>query len=284
MGIAVHLVEGGEVKEELLCCVCRMVLEVPCLTLCDHYCCQQCLTTTVKKKPRCHKCEVVVSPAENNLVPDEIIKAIEKLSVHCVLGCKKVLPMSLLHHHVTKECQLRVITCVNRGCNHQCSVQDLDQHLMECPYQLLQCQVCQAVVTQRDMSAHQAVKRCFEQQIKQERVKSARKLSNELKGHRIAMIQQRHLSDQMERHLVSQHYNQQRVLHRSTSAGPLVSQSIQSRVGSAIVLQRYSRNISVPNATPTSCMSCENHFLSGRRPSARRHSHTKVKSYLIVMQ
>ena len=276
MGIPLEFIEGEEqIDSRLICSKCCMILETPCSTKCGHYCCSKCIQGT-DKKAFCHKCHSPLALSDNNKIPDDLLTALHSLSVKCTLGCQTVVNILQLDKHLTAECQLRVIQCVNRGCTHQCTVQSLDEHYKECMYTLVQCTVCNITVTKRDMPAHQAVKKCFEQQLKRQRVSSARRVSADLKSHRSIMLHQRHLSDQHERYLVKQHYEQQRY---NTTARPLsASQSIQSRIGSALVLPQLNRAISTPNTT--SCGSCENKFLSGRKPSARRHSHSKVSIYM----
>lgn len=271
MGIPLESIEGQQqLDARLLCSKCCLVLEMPCSTTCGHHCCSKCMEDVESKDKKtsklCRKCHAPLARSDKNILPKEMLAELNELSVKCTLGCQTVVKMSFLQKHLSSECQLRIIKCVNRGCNYECSVQSLDEHYKKCLYTFVQCTICGATVTKRDMPAHQAVKKCFEQQIKRERVSSARKVSTDLKNHRTVMLHQRHLSDQQERQLLKQHYGQQ--LPRPFSA----SQSIQSRIGSA--LTQYTRSLSLSNST--SCGTCENKFLSGRRPSARRHSHSKV--------
>lgn len=269
----------GEVSDDLLCSKCSQVLEDPCTTLCGHYACRECLTESNKKRVLCQKCykPLACSVEEDAGVATDVLDALAKLSFRCTLGCDQIIGMSQLKSHCTKECQYRLVKCV---CNEEVKVRDFDSHyLTDCPCTLIECTVCKAAVPKRDMSAHQAVKRCFEKILKQERVQSARRLSGQLRSHRNLLLEQRHQTDQSERHLIRDHYQQQqssgRLLHRTQSAGAVVtSRSIQSRVGSALVVPRYTHSLSNEAA---SCGKCENRFLSGRRPSARRDSHSKVR-------
>ena len=282
MGIEVGLVQGT-VEQDTLCCICKQLLEDPTESDCGHICCSSCVEkakTTKNFRAICSECgRRVRNTAEKPSVPTALVDKINSLSVLCPLGCKKVLLVKHLPAHKTKECQHRVINCVNKGCNYRLPVNQLDDHLLLCDYRLVRCEVCRACIVHRDMSAHQAVKRCYEQQLKRRRVLSARKLSQELRDHHADLVQDKHLTEQAERKLVRDHYNQQKVDYferkRTQSAGPILMQSIGSRVGSAMGVHRYSRNISIATI-PISCFTCEGKFLSGRRPSARRHSHSKV--------
>lgn len=283
MGIEVDKVLGS-VEDELLCCICKQLLEAPTTSECGHLCCSSCVESAREKQARmiCYRCgRRVRNSAKEPDVPISLVKKLENFSVRCTLGCEAVLTMKLLREHTTKECERRVINCVNRGCNYRCPVNELDEHLPKCDYRLVRCDVCRVCVVSRDMPAHQAVKRCYEQQLKRRRVQSARKLSQELREHRADMLQEKHLTEQAERRLVRDHYSLQKTnstdRKRAQSAGPVLIRSVESRVGSAMIVQRYSRNISVAS-TPISCWTCEGKFLAGRRPSARRHSHSKVST------
>lgn len=282
MGIASKLIISGEVEDNLICSKCSKVLEDPCPTVCGHHACEQCLSEE-DKKSRCQKCFKPLVIDKETEIPQSVITALAQLSFHCPLGCDQVLDMQQLKVHSTQECQWRLAKCPNRGCKEEIKVKDMDTHCSECPFMLIECNVCKAVVTKQDMPAHQAVKRCFERLLNRDRVQSARRLSGELKAHRQIMLEQRHLTDQGERRMIRDHYQRQQSavirptgrMGRSLSVGAVVgSQSIQSRIGSAVlVVPRYSRSISF---TADSCGKCESKFLSGRRPSARRDSHSKV--------
>ena len=274
----------GELQKDLLCCKCKQVLDDPVKATCGHTCCRSCINDIRDEKKKsfllCYKCGAELKEDTQAAVEKELCCRLAEVSIECILGCKAIMPLKQVENHMKSECQLRVVTCVNRGCSHQCPVSQLDQHLLECGYRLVQCDVCKACISHRDMPAHQAVKKCFQQQLKSRRVASARKLSSELKDHRLELQQQKHLTDQTERRMLKDHYDKQKVEYfiqrrRAQSANAVLTQSIQSRVGSALVIPRYSRTLS--QTTPLSCLTCENKFLSGRRPSARRHSHAKVK-------
>lgn len=286
MGIEVDKVVGN-VDEALLCCLCKKLLLNPKRCECGHVCCSLCFENAstranLKIPAVCCHCDKRVSGISFE-ADQSLLTRLESLSIRCTLGCESVLNFTQLQKHTTMECCFREISCFNKGCGYRCSADKMDEHIPNCDYRLTRCEVCLACVSNRDMAAHQAVKRCYEQQLKRKRVLSARKLSHELKEHRVEMLLEKHLTDQTERRLLREHYTQQKIgvpsHKRAQSAGPVLTRSIQSRVGSTIVLQRYSRNLSVA-ATPSSCFSCEGKFLSGRRPSARRHSHSKVHRHI----
>ena len=279
MGYDVKKVVGG-LQKDLQCCKCKQILEDPVKTACGHICCRQCLQIDVKRKAsHCSTCRTEIEENTKEKVEKELLNKLEKVTLKCILGCESVMLLGQMQKHVKTQCQLRVIACVNRGCSFQCPIADLEKHLPECEFRLVQCDVCKACVSHHDMPTHQAVKKCYQQKLKSKRVASARKLSSELKDHRLGLQQQKHSIDQEERRLIKDHYEKQKSeyfihRHRAQSASAVLTKSIQTRVGSALVVPRYSRTLS--QTTPLSCYTCENKFLSGRRPSARRHSHSKV--------
>ena len=236
----------------------------------------------------CSRCKGALT-SENNPAPNDLVEQLEKLSIRCThssLGCEAVVTIKCLPEHVSSECQYRYVACANRGCEFKCPQREMDEHTGRCAYRLVECDVCKAVVVFKDMGAHQAVKRCFELTNKRRMVSSARRLSGELRDHRVELTHQRHLTEQAERHVTQEHYERQvsPVRRRAQSAGPVLVDadrawlrtSIQARVGSAFVVPHYSRNLK--SAKPMdSCMQCSGRFLSGRRPSARKHTHAKVR-------
>ena len=284
MGVDVERYDQ-EVDEKYLCPFCRKVLEVPVTMKCGHTLCTACLQTAVKRKrAECPKCEAdldtnVASPASSDLVTQ-----LEELTLHCKhhkSGCDSVLPMGRLDEHMDTECEFRAVKCEHKGCDTLSPYKDLESHMERCDYRLVECKVCKLCVPLKDMPAHQAVKRCFEQLNKRRMVTSARRLSQELREHRSEIVHHRHLTDQTERRLVREHYvDCTPHKRRAMSAGPVLmgqrAVSVESRVGSAaMVVPHYSRNLR--SASIESCRTCSNKFLSGRRPSAQRHSHAKVR-------
>ena len=281
MGISLELVkcrDGEKLDDILICSKCCQLLEGPVSLVCGHYACIKCIEESEDKtkKGLCQKCYKQLKRDPANEIAAEVKNGLESVSIQCSLGCSKVLNGSRqFKYHISSECQWRLVQCPNKGCKEYVAVKDTNEHYQACPYGLTQCTVCNAIVSKRDMPGHQAVKRCFEKILKRERVQSARKLSEELRCHRDMMLKQRHLSDQNERHLIKDHYTQQKEDPNASS------RSIQARIGSAMVVSdNYSRR---KVSRSLSCGTCESHFLSGRRPSARRHSTAKVSNRSIEM-
>lgn len=272
MGIPLKFVQCDDgVDDALICSKCCQLLENPAAIVCGHFACKECLKEAEKqdKKILCQKCYKPLKGCGSTEVPNEVKTELESLSIQCSLGCDKVIIGCKDHKsHVMNECQYRQVQCPNKGCIESIPVKDTQHHYEVCLYTLTQCSVCKAIVTKRDMPAHQAVKRCFEKIVKRERVQSARKLSEDLKSHHEIMLKQKHLSDQNERHMIRDHYT------KDESHSITRRSSIQSRIGSALVVtDNYSRR---GLSRSLSCGKCEGHFLSGRRPSARRDSTAKV--------
>ena len=235
------------------------------------------------------KAESSEQQQEHERQMSELLEKLGRLAIHCPrqrsMGCSAVVSYHLLRVHVDEECEFRPVRCGNKGCPHEAPAREMESHQsLQCDYRTVECEVCKSRLPRKDLAAHNAVKRCFEQLNKRRRVKSARKLSQELQDHRKELVHQRHLTEQAERQILREHYEEkispQRKMPRPQSAGPvLVRTSVQARVGSATVMPHYSRNLR--SAALDSCRDCSNKFLSGRRPSARRHSHIKVQTSTI---
>ena len=281
MGLDVDRFEG-EVAEDLMCLLCTKVLEKPSSSTCGHIFCDGCLKKSADKTIDCPRCGQTLVPVAKDADKEAEILAerLGNLSIRCThlsRGCTTTLPWLDLDRHAERECEYRLVLCENRGCVEKCPSNVLEQHMETCDHRIVECKVCKTRLPRKDMPAHQAVKRCFEEMNKRKRVASARKLSSELKEHRLEMLHRRHQTEQAERRIEQEHYfpPQRR---RAMSAGPVLlrAQSVEARVGSALVaVPHYTRNLKSA-AVLESCRGCSNRFLSGRRPSARRHSHSKV--------
>ncbi len=279
-----------EVDQGLLCAFCKGVLEEPVAGKCKHLFCKACLEKALSCGHHdCPKCEVDLSSSEPKKPSEELAEQLAQLSLKCKhhrAGCEAVVGYHALPAHLQHDCPFRLVPCEHKGCPELVPHSLLTAHMEKCKHRLVECKVCKVCVSFRDMPAHQAVKRCFEELNKRRMVKSARRLSSELKEHRVELVQRRHVTEQTERALVRKHYfsgEGSRPRHkRAASAGPiLMRSSVQARVGSAVVMPHYSRTLK--SASIDSCHDCTDRFTHGRRPSARRHSHINVRQRLNFM-
>ncbi len=273
-----------EVDESLLCPACSQVLDEPVVSECGHTFCTSCMQKLLtKKQAACPTCKEVFTNDQLSPAGVDLVEQLSKLSLHCknqTSGCQTVTNLHEMEAHLGTACDYRLVPCEHKGCDFNVSYNDLGTHMDTCDYRIVECKVCKICVPRKDMAAHQAVKRCFEQLNKRRRVTSARRISQELREHRIDLVHDRHLTEQAERHLVKHHYGLDESMkhRRAMSAGPVLMRSIQSRVGSAAAVPHYSRNLKSAAALD-SCRDCTNKFTAGRRPSARRHSHAKVNNH-----
>ena len=285
MGLDVDRFEG-EVQEDLLCLLCNKVLEEPSSSACGHLFCAKCLQKATGKKISCPNCgrPLAGSLQEDREAEESLAERLGKLSIRCThqtSGCKAVVPWPDLGRHAENECEYRPTRCENDGCSVECPRHSLEEHMERCDHRLVECKVCKARLPRKDMPAHQAVKRCFEQLNNRRRVTSARQFKSELRDHRFEMLHRRHQTEQAERRIERDHYFPPPLRRRAASAGPVLqrAQSVEARVGSAIVVSHYARNLRSAAPATESCRGCSNRFLLGRRPSARRHSHSKVRTH-----
>lgn len=280
----------GEVDSSLLCAFCNGVVEEPVAGKCGHLFCRACLEKALsKRREECPVCELDISSVVEAKAPsEELVEKLGELSLQCKHhkdGCEAVVGYHALPAHMMRECKFRLVACEHKGCSEVVSHADLEAHMEQCNHRLVECKVCKTCLPRKDMSAHQAIKRCFEELNKRRMVRSARRLSSELREHRVELIHQRHATEQAERALVRKHYfpeGSSRQRTRAMSAGPiLMRSSVQARVGSAVVIPHYSRMLK--SATIESCHDCTNKFTHGRRPSAHRHSHVNVSTPLVYI-
>ena len=273
-----------------MCLLCKKVLEEPTSSECGHLFCRECLLSASGKRMGCPNCGQALkkhSPTAGGGEEEALAERLGKMSIRCThksAGCTETVPLTELVRHADSECDYRPVRCENAGCGISCPHSALEDHMDRCDHRIVECKVCKARLPRKDMPAHQAVRRCFEELNKRHRVTSARQIKSELRDHRMAMLHRRHQTEQAERRIERDHYFSPDQLHqqrrRAASAGPILmlrAQSVGARVGSATFVSQYARNLrSAQPVTMDSCRGCSNRFLSGRRPSARRHSHSKV--------
>ena len=197
MGLEVDRFEG-EVDEDLMCLLCKKVLEEPTSSECGHLFCRECLLSASGKRMGCPNCGQALkkhSPTAGGGEEEALAERLGKMSIRCThksAGCTETVPLTELVRHADSECDYRPVRCENTGCGISCPHSALEDHMDRCDHRIVECKVCKARLPRKDMPAHQAVRRCFEELNKRHRVTSARQIKSELRDHRMAMLHRRH--------------------------------------------------------------------------------------------
>lgn len=120
-------------------------------------------------------------------------------------------------------------TCTNSGCGFTTTEDDeLVSHRTVCEYRMTSCGFCGTTVRYKDISAHRAVKRCYEVAQRRRMVQSARGTKKELTIHRHSMMHQRHSTEQTERKITKEFYERESSWAEKTPLSALARRRVQS--------------------------------------------------------
>lgn len=76
----------GEVDQEFLCSICKMVLEIPVETPCEHTFCSKCLKQWMAVEPNCPVDQQHLNAYDLRNMPRYFLNLLDKLEVRCKLG------------------------------------------------------------------------------------------------------------------------------------------------------------------------------------------------------
>lgn len=123
----------------------------------------------------------------------------------------------------------KLVTCTNSGCGFTATEDDeLTSHETVCEYRMTNCGFCGTKVRYKDMSAHKAVKRCYEVAQRRRMVQSARGTKKELTKHRQSMTHQRHNSEQTERKITKEFHERESLWEQKMPLSSLARRRVQS--------------------------------------------------------
>ena len=121
------------------------------------------------------------------------------------------------------------MTCTNSGCGFTTSEdEELTCHGTVCEYRITNCVFCGTKVRYKDMSAHRAVKRCYEVAQRRRIVQSAKGTKTELTNHRQGMIHQRHISEQTERKITREFHERESLWEQKMPLSAMARRRVQS--------------------------------------------------------
>ena len=123
----------------------------------------------------------------------------------------------------------KLATCTNSGCGFTVSEdEELTSHDIVCEYRMTNCGFCGTKVRYKDMSAHRAVKRCYEVAQRRRMIQSAKGTKTELTKHRQSMTHQRHASEQTERKITREFHERESLWEQKIPLSALARRRVQS--------------------------------------------------------
>ena len=200
MGYDLSLVVGpSAVDPELICALCRGVLEKPAEALCGHLFCAACLSKRASlAAARCPHCGGVLvelgtrvssqksvslqsdqstsvsvptpTPDQHNSVAtanatrriDSVRERLARVRVRCRNGCSMTFELGALAAHVANECPSTLVHCPHPRCPAILPRGELPAHSTRCGRELLPCVGCGARMPAAQLWAHEHRHRCLE--------------------------------------------------------------------------------------------------------------------------
>lgn len=147
--------------------------------------------------------------------------------------CHRYYSMDSLNEHspsqIDHDKPNKAMMCTNSGCGFSATEDDeLTSHGAVCEYRMTNCGFCGTKVRYKDMSAHRAVKRCYEVAQRRRMVQSAKGTKTELTKHRQSMTHQRHISEQTERNITKEFHERESLWEQKIPLSALARRRVQS--------------------------------------------------------
>ena len=141
----------GEPPNKYICTICKLVSRDPQQGCCRNVYCKSCLQQ-LKDIGRDFNCPICDDEVTNNCFPDRIVDAeIKSLQVYCTNNKQTYISRAL--HTFTNI--LPGLTQVDNSCSWKGKLKDIDDHLQQCPYQILSCtNGCGKNIEQRQLQHH----------------------------------------------------------------------------------------------------------------------------------
>ena len=114
---------------------------------------------------------------------EKLANAINELQVHCPRNCGGTPKYGHLEIHLSEQCPLGRVICVNTGCHRKLKRKELQDHLNVCDFRIISCRGCSKTMKLADLRQHQKVQNCINQLQKQMIVRNLREGEKELKKH-----------------------------------------------------------------------------------------------------
>lgn len=255
-----------EACAKYVCVACQKVLDDPVVCdSCQAKVCRSCCPTTevdgnISGGDRDEEATLVcpccrASRCVINEMTSQLAREVSELLARCPqsrLGCMSTMPLHELRNHVIAECNHTLLHCPHEGCSEDAlDRNNYEAHVTsDCEYRLVVCVACGTRLAQRDLCTHQQQRSCFYQLQRRRMVQSQQETADQLKTHRMKILQARHATEQMERRLLKQHSQAQQKALRRVSSAPAVRLTLGNgllgamgsyRVGSAV--PHFSKNL-----------------------------------------
>uniref|UniRef100_A0A8C5PW70 Uncharacterized protein n=1 Tax=Leptobrachium leishanense TaxID=445787 RepID=A0A8C5PW70_9ANUR len=131
----------GNVNEGLLCCICRDVLEDPLQAPCEHAFCASCIHGWLVHHNNCPEDRQQLAVGDLRPLHRYMRNDLGRLQIQCRnagCGCTTVCSLESIDRH-ERDCDYKLMSCMNPGCPAQFDRRNLDSHLAVCEHRSREC-------------------------------------------------------------------------------------------------------------------------------------------------
>ena len=144
---------------DLVCCICKSVLDTPVESPCRHVFCRVCITTWLATCPTCPTCRRSIVSTEP--VMPLIQGIINRLKMRCVnhtTGCAATVTLEQYDAHA-RDCAYQQVTCQFKNCGEVLLKGGLAAHEAACKFREVRCRrSCGLMITYVDRKKHDCVR------------------------------------------------------------------------------------------------------------------------------
>ncbi|KAI7863323.1 hypothetical protein BDF14DRAFT_1697824, partial [Spinellus fusiger] len=140
----------------LICCICQTPFVDPVISPCGHTFCGGCIYQAIEANPVCPIDRAPLATDQLTKTPNIINNMVNELVVECphhTTGCPEQTQRQFVQQHAEK-CLYAYVDCVLEGCSTTVLKRDSSVHARECPFRLVECDVCHTTLHAHEVERH----------------------------------------------------------------------------------------------------------------------------------
>lgn len=133
------------IPQDLICKLCRKVLNSPVSCPTGHMCCWYCIKS--EDRPECPACRIVLT--EKDIYLNEAVQMfLDELDMHCSSPpirdqyCPWSGKLRDLHTHLRTDCEHHIVECSHKNCGFRIPRRDYEHHTLTCFKRPTACRHC----------------------------------------------------------------------------------------------------------------------------------------------